>query len=96
MSGARVITNGRPRDVLTWHDLTEKQRGEFDYLDSDDARHGAQFARYRAWVYDLGEFMRAPADLAPWQGCHVETFFSGILWRWDEPGESVIMGRFWQ
>lgn len=94
MTGQTVITNNRPRHVLYWHELTEKERREFDYLNAaDDDRIGASFARYRGAVYDLGEFQRAPDDLAPWHGYAQDTYFSATLYRIVDDGESVIMGR---
>lgn len=89
----RIISNRQPRDVLGWHDLAEKERAEFDYLDSDAARDCASFARYRGAVYDLGEFMRAPADLAPWDGYATDTYFSATLARFVDGGDAVVMGR---
>lgn len=91
-----VITNGRPRDVITWQDLTPNEQRDFDYLDSDERREEASFVRYRGAAYDLGEFMPAPSDLAPWQGIEPDTYFSGVLIRFVDHGESVIMGRYWQ
>lgn len=96
MSSLTVITNGRPRDVLRFHELTPNEQSQFDYLDSDEARCDAEFARYRGAVYDLHEFMAAPADLAPWDGYAGDTYFSGTLVRFADHGESVIMGRYYQ
>ena len=90
-----VITNGRPRDVLAWEDLTAKERADFDYLDSEERQDSAHFARYRGAAYDLGEFMPAPAELKPWQGCAADSYFSATLFRYVDGAdfESVIMGR---
>lgn len=96
MSSLTIITNGRPRDLLAWHDLTPREQRDFDYLDSDERREEAYFVRYCGAVYDLGEFMAAPADLAPWDGYAADSFFSGTLVRFVDHGESVIMGRYWQ
>ena len=46
-------TNGQPRPVLSWHDLTLAERAELDYRGPDD---GAMFARYRGAIYDLSDF----------------------------------------
>ena len=55
-NGVKYTTNNKPREVLTWHDLTKKEQAEFDYLDTDVGQSCADFVRYRGWVYDLGEF----------------------------------------
>lgn len=93
MSDTRIITNNRPRFTVDWRDLTPGERADFDYLDSDEKRDCATFIRYRGATYDLGEFMRAPASLAPWDGYHADSFFSAVLARYPEHDtESVIMG----
>lgn len=84
-----IRTNGHARPVLSWHDLTEAERAEVDYREPDD---GASFARYRGSLYDLSDFPRAPADLAPWQGALADSAFSAVLCRFVDGGESVIMG----
>lgn len=91
----KIITNNDPRPVLTWYDLTDFEQSNFDYLDSDDAQANASFVRYRGWVYDLGEFMRAPDDLKPFHGYTSDSAFSGVLCRFVDHGDSVIMGRYY-
>ena len=95
MSELKLITNNKPRRVLSWYDLTSKEQLEFDYLTSNDRELDASFARYRGWVYDLGEFMRTPDDLKPFHGYISDTFFSGVLCRFVNHGDSVIMGRYY-
>lgn len=97
-----IITNNVPRDVLFGYDLTDNERASFNYYDADEI--GAQeFFRYRGEVYDLGEFM--PADLAPfpvasynsplsdWDGYLGDSFFSGVVVKYAEDCERVIVGR---
>ena len=91
-----IITNNVPRDVLLGYDLTRKELDEFDYLDADEIG-GHSFFRYRGWVYDLGEFMAsaAPSDspLSDWDGYHADTYFSGVVVKYVEDCERVIVGR---
>jgi hypothetical protein len=91
----KIMTNNQPRDILTWHDLSEKERAGFDYLDSEEKQDGASFVRYRKWVYDLGEFMRC-SDHWPvcWHGYSSDSFFSGTLIRYVDDNERVIMGWY--
>ena len=92
----KIITNNKPRHVLTWYDLTPREQSEFvGYLDDDDKQSSADFVRYRGWVYDLGEFMRAPDDLKPFHGYTSDSAFSGVLCRFVGHGDSVIMGRYY-
>jgi len=85
--------------VLDWSDLTDEEKGEFDYLVGDDQQWGRMFARYRGSTFDLGEFLRPAAELAAegWDGYQSDTFFSATLLRFppgnDDP-EEVIMGLY--
>lgn len=53
-----ITTNKVPRPVLYWHELTDKERQEFDYLKTETAQEDGRFFRYKGAVYDLGEFVR--------------------------------------
>ncbi len=89
----KIITNNRTREILEWCDLTAAEQAEFaDYRNEDD---GASYVRYRGEVYDLGEFMRCPPDtfeFAGWEGYHADSYFSAIVCRFADYGQSVIMG----
>ena len=65
--------------LLHWDELTEKQKGEFDYAGAEDS----VFFQYKGRTYDLGDFMRpdqhAPAWLQEYDGFMNDSFFSGIL-----------------
>ena len=94
-----IRTNGQFRDVVYWYELTEKERAEFDYLDSE-ARQEASFVRYRGWTYDLGEFMATRgmpefSPLAKWDGYHSDSYFSGVLVRYGRDFERVLMATFY-
>ncbi len=95
----KIITNNVPRDVLHAFDLTEKERGQFDYLAPNgwaaDTDVGA-FFRYRGEVYDLNEFMvwDKPESLTRqnWDGFRSDSFFSGLGVRYIDDCERVIVG----
>lgn len=100
MDKITIRTNHKPRDVLRWWDLTDKERKEFDYLDTDEKRDCAEFGRYRGWVYDLHDMERGwgqmamPESLKGWDNYLSDTYFSGILIRWVEEGERVIFATW--
>ena len=88
----QIITNNQPRDLISWYDLTEKEQADFDYIED------GEFSgfRYKGQVYDLGEFMRCPDsvnDFSDWNGISYDTFFSGVLVKYTNDFESVIVGR---
>lgn len=94
----KITTNHIPRDVIYGFELTEEQKAEFDYLDSIE---DASFFAYRGNIYDLGEFMRIDAKrepclthLAGWDGYSSDTFFSGIVVRYVDYYERVIVGTY--
>ena len=91
-----IKTNNVPRDVVYWYELTDAERAEFDYLDSDDAQSDASFFRHRGNVYDLGEFMRTPEGMfEDWDGYRSDSFFSGILIRYVEDCDRVIIATYY-
>jgi hypothetical protein len=87
-----IITNNVPRDVLYSHELPAKELAEFDYLDNPEE---ASFFRYKGEVYDLGEFMRGGGELSAWDGYQSDSYFSGILVKYAQDNERVIVGRYY-
>lgn len=86
----QIITNNKPRFTIDYSELTERERVDFDYCDS------GTFFRYRGATYDLGEFMPCNGAFAGnWHGYTNDTYFSGILIRLSNDGESVIVARFY-
>lgn len=90
-----IRCNNVPRPVLYWYELTDKERAEFDYIDTVEKQQDARFMRYKNWCYDLGEFMYiAPhAQRTGWEkfdGYHVHSYFSAVLVKYVDQCESVI------
>lgn len=102
MSDFTVITNNVPRDVIDAYELSESERAVFDYIDwpaIDSGNGSAQFFRYRGELYDLGEFQRWDNPASPtrteWDGVRSDSFFSGVLVRYVDDNERVIVGRYY-
>jgi hypothetical protein len=101
MSEVTIITNNVPRDVIDAYELTPKEREEFDYLDwkkIELLEDSAQFFRYKGELYDLGDFQRvgtADGNFLDWDGFITDSFFSGILIRYVDEFERVVVGRFY-
>ncbi len=95
-----IRTNNVPRDILDGHELTDKERTEFDYIDWDAVERGedsASFFRYRGVTYDLGEFQTSsglPTDspLTDWDGFQSESYFSAVVVRYVDDFERVVVG----
>lgn len=99
-----IRTNNHWRDLIHGFELTETERAEFDYYDSDELDN-ASFFRYRGQVYDMGEFMRCPEPREPgtnhanslegWHGYASDSFFSGTCVRYADDCETVQVGRYY-
>lgn len=99
MSNLTIRTNNKPRLIIDDYQLTEKERLDFDYPDWQAIDRGEDFAcffRYKGQMYDLGEFTRVAADspLSGWEGGSADSFFSGVVVRYTEDGEHVIVGQY--
>jgi len=95
MTELTIKTNYVPRDLIYGFELSETELAEFDYLEEPE---NAEFFRYRGQVYDLGEFMRVPdnvPEFGDWQGYASDTFFSGVLIKYAENYERVIVARYY-
>ncbi len=90
-----IRTNRQPRNLLAWHELTEKERIEFDWLETPDQQMSAQFFRYRGWTYCLDQFMSA-TNMFPrqWHGYHSDSYSSGVLISIADDDDQVICATY--
>lgn len=99
MSNLTIRTNNKPRPIIDAYELTEKERQEFDYLDWQAIDRGvdsASFFRYKGRIYDLGEFMRVEvgSPLSDWVGVSPNSYFSGLVAKYTEDREHIIVGQY--
>jgi hypothetical protein len=92
MMTLEIITNANARDLLFWYDLTDKEQAELDNEETDEL-----FFRYRGNVYRLNDFTRVEGnpDLRGWDGYMTDTYFSGVLVKYVDHYERVIVGRYY-
>lgn len=92
----KIITNGIPRDIIQWWQLTESERERFDWIDNEDKQDSASFFRYKGYVYSLDEFLR-DSGFAGYDASAADTFFSGILVKLnpEDDYETVIVARYY-
>ena len=102
-----IRTNNVPRPLLSGCDLTDKERKEFGYIDDMDETTD-RFFRYKGSVYDTQEFSRIivpgsvrhhPMECAEpafqdWQGYCSDSFFSGVLIKYCNNFECIIVARY--
>lgn len=96
----KITTNNVPRFLIDDHELTPAERERFDYLDwsaIDAGRDSASFVRYKGHLYCLDEFTRLDGgelQRAGWHGASADSFFSGVLIRLCDDGESAVMAWY--
>jgi hypothetical protein len=104
MADLTIITNNQPRECISYADLTDKEKKEFDYIDADkeaDEDLGFRFFRYKGNVYDTQEFMGTYAlhddhAFKDWDGYAGDTYFSGTLIKYvDMDCDRVIVARYY-
>jgi hypothetical protein len=95
----KIITNNHYRPVLYWHELTTEEQEELK--DSYDTIEESSFFRFKDWCYDLNDFLRVndslngkgtDHELYGWDGYKNESFFSSVLVKLDDSGDSVKVG----
>lgn len=94
-----ITTNNKPRRLLDWCDLTTKEWAEFDYLGNPYDDTDRRFFRYMGCVYDTHEFstcssVGAPNDFLGYHGYQSDSYFSGVLIRYTNGYEDVIVARY--
>ena len=83
-----IKTDNKWRNLLSWYELTEKEKAEFDWLENDN---GEDFFRYKGAVYCVSEAMRLD-NTPPWQGYYGESWFSAVVIQLSRDGERVKIG----
>lgn len=105
MSGFTIVTNHVPRDVIEGgYGMSPDERADFDYIDWDAVERGeatASFVRYKGELIDLNDMERGfggapmPDALQGWDNYRSDSFFSGVVVRYVDDFESVIVGRYY-
>jgi|SRR5690554_1887619 len=95
-----IVTNNAPRQLINGFELSDKERLEFDYLSEDELQESL-FFKYNGEIHDLNEFMRITDTmvlhdnkLKEWHAYMAYSYFSGVLIRYDESMEEIVVGQF--
>ena len=88
-----IRTNNVPRWIIYGHELSNKEKQDFDYLDDIDS---AEFFRFKGSVYAVSDFMHTGnnPDLKGWHGYASDSYFSGVLIKLVNNNEAVIVGQY--
>lgn len=89
-----IITNNKPRDLTYGYELSGAEKADFDYIDDINAH---DFVRYKGRVLDPDEFVVTDPNgkFAEWSGSRSETFYSGLLIKYTDDRQQVIMGSYY-
>jgi hypothetical protein len=98
-----ITTNNVPRDIIDAYELNADERAEFDYVDwagVDDGSASASFFRFKGQLYDLSEFEvwdnpASPTRDSRWDGFRSDSYFSGVVVRYVESHERVVVGTYY-
>ena len=93
----QVTTNNHKRDFLYRYEVPAPVlANELDWTDETDCDG---YIKYRGYWYHLSQFMWSHATLAGvprWEGAHGDSFFSGIVIRLCDHGETYQIGTYIQ
>lgn len=100
-----IVTNNHWRPVIPWYELTLDQRSEFDYLHWQDMENGldyAEFVAFKGQLYYVNDFVEAgignsqrPEWLKGWDNYMSDSFFSGLVIRYNGDGTEVVIGTYY-
>ncbi len=97
MSELTIITNHNHRCFLYGHEVPEAiMADQFDHLDEGEQHDG--FIHYRNYWYHVSDFMRIAnhpdSEFSSWHGYASDSFFSGVLIRLTNAGDSYQIGTY--
>lgn len=87
-----ITSNHHWKDLSAAYEFTarELEHCGLDYIEGDEM-YSPRLFRYRCWIYDASEFFRVdetypgrdPHPFLGWHGYQSDSFFSGLLVRYD-------------
>ena len=100
MASLTVRTNNVPRDYLFGSYFQGKERTEmlkeFDYH-TEEEFDSSSFVNYKGYWYDLGTFVYIGdlnGELGEWECYSSDSYFSGVVIRYVNDNEQVVMGTY--
>ena len=97
-----IKSNNVPRNYSYGSDFNGKERTEmleqFNYS-IEEYFNTCRFVNYKGYWYDLSQFMFTKGDSelenSGWEGYSPDSFFSGVVVRYVEDDEQVVMGTYY-
>lgn len=92
-----VVTDNKWKEIIYFEDLPKRWQREYDW-----AGEGSMFFKFRNYYYALGNFMAfRPAitdkrdPMYGWDGYAGDSYFSGMLVKFDNSGEAVKVATYY-
>lgn len=100
-----VKTNHHRLPIIYGFELSPEELKEFDFLETEDEICEAQFVKYKGQLYYLNDFLSTrpgpwnqglPEEFKGWDGYCSDTFFSGMLVKYCDDYDHVIIGQYYE
>ncbi len=86
-----IKTNGKKYPLLSFYDLPKKQKDWFDWANDSEL-----FFKYKNHYYALSEFMKCEHEqFKNWNGYKSESFFSGVLFKFTDDTDYIIVASYY-
>ena len=105
----KITSNWVKRPLLAFHDLDPDVQQDFDYV-KEEMQWQPRFVQYKGEFYDAldtqyitldppskmgwGMHVEPDSPLAKWDSIISETYFSGVLFKFDQD-DNVVVGRYY-
>ena len=94
----KIKTNNVPRLLLSFFDLPVREQNEYDYLKVIE-RYDNRFVRYKGSFYDVFDSQTThglPIDspLKSWDSFIGESYFSGVVFRFVDFNDKIVVGSY--
>lgn len=84
-----ITSNYHVRELLSFSDLSEKQKEEFSWV-LDENRHTGFFL-YQGFAYHTSQFMRTEVCVG-WDGVHWDSYTTGVVAKMKDDG--IVVGSY--
>jgi hypothetical protein len=106
----KIVSNNKPRHLISWRELPDEIQNEFDYIDSDsDSTLDYRFVKYKGAYYDVYDAQTITirdgserlgwsvydSPLSHWHAVTSNSYFDGLLFRFTDNYQRVIVGRYY-
>ena len=92
----KIVKGKHKYYAISWYDLPEKVKGDFDYLENDQ-KMDERFIKYKGYYYDSYDMMgcNGIVDMGDWDAYHGESYFSGILLKYSHVDDCYRMASYY-